>query len=136
MRERRPDRTLGPGHDTFWQWCDKGELRLPRCTACARLIWPVANACSTCGGAAFTWERMSGRARLVGWNTFVQAYFKGVLDPPYMTILVELEEGPLFISIPQGFGEADMSPGLALEVRFSEAEDSAGPFALPVFVQA
>lgn len=136
MREKRPDRTLGPGHDTFWQWCDTGELRLPRCMACAKLMWPVAKACGTCGGEVFTWERMSGRGKLVGWNTFVQAYFKGVLEPPYTTILVELAEGPLFMSDPQGIDEADMIQGLALELRFIAAEDSAGPFALPVFARA
>lgn len=136
MRENRPDRTLGPGHDTFWDWCGRGELRLPRCTACARLAWPVVPVCGHCGGAAFAWDKMSGRARLVGWNTFVQAYFKGLLEPPYTTILVELAEGPLFMANPQGFGEADMAPGLALELRFVEAQDSAGPFALPVFARA
>jgi len=135
-RARRPDRTLGPGHDTFWDWCDKGELRLPRCGGCGKLLWPIAASCDHCGGADFAWERLSGRARLVGWNTFVQGYFKGVLEAPYMTVLVELAEGPLFIANPDGFGEEEMRPGLDLAVRFVPAEDSAGAFALPVFALA
>ena len=31
--EKRPDRTLGLNHDTFWDWCGKGELRLQRIDA-------------------------------------------------------------------------------------------------------
>jgi uncharacterized OB-fold protein len=135
-RSARPNRTLGPGHDTFWEWCARGELRLPRCTGCGKLLWPVASACDHCGGGAFTWERQSGRARLVGWNVFAQSYFKGVLDTPYTTILVELEDGPLFVANPVGFGEADMAPGLALELRFVPARDQAGDFDLPVFALA
>ena len=30
MSEKRADRTLGPGHDTFWQYCAEGELRIPK----------------------------------------------------------------------------------------------------------
>jgi uncharacterized OB-fold protein len=135
-RENRPNRTLGPGHDTFWDWCGKGELRLPRCTACGKLLWPVVDTCDHCGGGAFTWERQSGRARLLGWNVFVQAYFKGVLATPYTTILIELEDGPLFLSNPLEFSEEAMRPGLALEVRFLAARDAAGKFSLPVFALA
>lgn len=135
-RLTRPNRTLGPGHDIFWDWSAKGELHLPRCTGCGKLLWPVADACDHCGGAEFAWERHSGRARLVGWNVFVQNYFKGVLEAPYETILVELDDGPLFMANPLGFGEAEMRPGLDLAVRFIPARDAAGDFALPVFALA
>lgn len=136
MAERRPDRTLGRNHDTFWEWCGKGELRLQRCTACGHLAWPVVQACETCGTRDFAWDRMSGRGSVVGWSTFERDYYHGVLPVPYDTILVALEEGPLFIANPQGFGWRDLTPGMAVKVAFLAAEDSAGAFQLPVFERA
>ena len=103
MAERRPNRTLGPGHDDFWAWCEAGELRLQRCGRCAQLTWPVAEACEHCDSTALSWEKMSGRGRIVSWATFVQDYYAGLLTTPYDTILVELEEGVLFTSNPLGF---------------------------------
>ena len=135
-RERRPDRHRGPLHNPFWDWTAKGELRLPRCSKCAKPAWPVKRACDNCGGNEFAWEPMSGRGRIVAWCTFVQDYYRGLLPVPYNTILVELDEGPLFISDPDGFAETEMAPGRAVEVRFKPCSDSGGSFELPVFALA
>jgi uncharacterized OB-fold protein len=136
MAEKRPDRMLGPGHDTFWQWCDKGELRLQRCDRCGHLSWPVCEACERCEGEAFSWAHMSGRAKLVSWCRFERDYYAGVLPLPWDTILVELEEGPLFLSNPKGFTTLDAVAGMPVTLAFIDCEDSAGAFKLPVFVKA
>ena len=133
MAEKRPDRTLGPGHDDFWDWCGKGELRLQRCGDCGRISWPVVEACEYCGGSDLVWDRMSGKGRIVSWCTFERDYYQGVLPIPWETILVELEEGPLFISNPLGFTRVEMTPAMPVEVEFIECEDDAGTFRLPVF---
>jgi uncharacterized OB-fold protein len=136
MAEKRPDRTLGPGHDEFWASCARGELRLQRCGHCGKLLWPVTAACGACGGTELSWQQVSGRGTLVSWCSFVQDYYRGLLPLPYDTILVELAEGPLFIANPDGFSEAECVPGLAVELRFRTCEDTAGSFALPVFANA
>lgn len=136
MRQKRPDRTLGARHDDFWGWCEKGELRLQECATCAKVLWPVMQACDGCGADTFSWRQLSGRGRVVSWGTFVQDYYRGLLDVPYDTILVELEEGPLFIANPDGFNEAETEWGMPVAVRFVDCEDSAGPFRLPVFAIA
>ncbi len=136
MTQTRPDRTLGPGHDDFWNGTAKGELRLPECRACHALIWPVAAKCEECGGEAFDWKALTGRGKLVSWCTFDQDYYRGLLPLPWETILVELEEGPLFISNPQGFSLDEARLDMAVEVTFIDCADSAGSFALPVFVRA
>jgi uncharacterized OB-fold protein len=133
MAERRPNRTLGPGHDDFWAWCDRGELRLQRCTICGKLSWPVSEGCEYCGSGALDWQRMSGRGRIVSWASFVQDYYAGVLPIPYDTILVELEEGVLFTSNPLGFGAVAIEAGMAVTLAFIDCEDGAGRFRLPVF---
>lgn len=135
MAETRPDRTLGPGHDEFWAWCAKGELRLQRCKACGGLSWPVVSGCEHCGHQELVWEQMSGLGKIVSWCSFEHDYYRGTLPIPYDTILVELAEGPLFISNPDGFGRQDITFEMPVKLAFRDCEDSAGRFSLPVFAK-
>lgn len=136
MVEKRPDRTRGPGHDDFWDFCAKGELRLQKCVSCGHIAWPVVQACENCGSGDFSWERMSGKGTIVSWCTFERDYYRGMLSIPWDTILVELEEGPLFISNPLGYTWKDLTIGMPVEVAFIECEDSGGSYKLPVFAPA
>jgi uncharacterized OB-fold protein len=133
MPQKRPDRTLGPGHDEFWAWCNQGELRLQRCADCRGISWPVVEACEHCAGKALAWERLSGRGRIASWCTFERDYYAGLLPIPWDTILIELEEGPLFISNPKGFSWPDIKVGMPVQLAFVPCEDQAGRFSLPVF---
>jgi uncharacterized OB-fold protein len=136
MAERRPDRTRGPVHDAFWAWCEKGELRLQRCAACGRLSWPPVEACLHCGSEQLSWEAMSGRGKVASWCAFERDYYNGLLPLPWDVILVELEEGPLFITNPKGFRWEDAELGLRVKLAFLDCEDSVGAFRLPVFEKA
>jgi uncharacterized protein len=136
MAQIRPNRTLGPGHNDFWSFCAKGELRLQRCGGCGAFAWPVVAACERCGGDELAWHPVSGRGRVVSWCSFEHDYYRGVLPIPYDTILVELDEGPLFISNPEGFGREDTVFGMPVKLAFLDCEDAAGSFRLPVFEKA
>lgn len=133
MAEKRPDRTLGPGHDTFWDWCAKDELRLQRCTACGAIAWPVVKACESCGGSDFDWQRMSGHGTILSWCTFERDYYYGTLPIPWDTIVVELEEGPAFVSNPKGFSWRETRVGMPVKLAFIDCEDRAGTYRMPVF---
>jgi uncharacterized OB-fold protein len=133
MAERRPPRVTGPGHDEFWQHCAAGELRIQRCDSCRHLSWPPVTACEKCGSAGVTWERMSGEGTIASACTFERRYYGDLLDIPWETILVELDEGALFISNPSGFSIDDHGPGARVSVTFLDCEDDTGEFRLPVF---
>lgn len=134
--EKRPDRTLGVHHDEFWQHCANRELRVQRCAVCGERAWPVVQACEQCGSTDLPFERLSGRGKVISWATFERDYYQGALPVPWDTIMVELEEGPLFISNPRGFTWSDITPAMPVRVVFIDAEDHAGPFHLPVFEKA
>jgi uncharacterized OB-fold protein len=134
--QTRPDRTLGAGHDEFWRWTAAGELRLQRCSQCGEIAWPVVSACEVCQSSELHWEKMSGRGKLVSWCTFERDYYHGLLPMPWDTILVELEEGALFISNPQGFSWPEMAVGMPVDLTFLPCQDKAGEFSLPVFRKA
>jgi hypothetical protein len=61
-------------------------------------------------------------------------YYAGALPLPHDCILVELAEGPLFISNPLGFTWRDCVIGMALQLAFIDCEDASGSYKLPVFV--
>lgn len=133
MAQTRPDRALGPFHDEFWAWCNKGELRLQTCANCGSIAWPVVPICEACGCGDLVWAPMSGRGKLVSWCRFEKDYYNGMLPLPWDTILVELEEGALFISNPGNFSNEEARFGMKLQLAFLDCEDNAGPFRLPVF---
>jgi len=135
MTEVRPNRVLGPGHDEFWSYCAEGELRLQRCGACRHISWPPLAACEKCGSEDLAWERLSGRGTVVSWCTFERRYYRE-LPVPWDAIVVELEEGPLFVSNPVGFGATNTTFAMRVQVTFLECEDEVGPFRLPVFEKA
>jgi len=78
---------------------------------------------------------MSGNGRVVSWCTFQRPYHRE-LRVPWTTILVELSEGPLFISNPVDFEYDDVSFGMPVRATFVDCEDDAGAFRLPVFERA
>jgi len=131
---RRPNRTLGGVHDRFWELCQRQRLFLQRCSSCAQFQWPPEEACEKCGHDRLEWTEVSGRGTLASWCTFVQKYYDA-LEVPYDTVLVALEEGPLFISNPAGFTNDEARLGDVVEVEFVAASDDAGEFFLPVFAR-
>jgi hypothetical protein len=135
VAQRRPNRVRGPAHDDFWAWCDRGELRLQRCDACGHLSWPPTPNCEKCGSSELSWLATSGNGRVVSWCTFQRPYYSEI-GVPWTTILVELAEGPHFISNPVGFDYDDISFGMLVRVSFIECEDAGGAFRLPVFERA
>src|SRR5262245_45888419 len=109
---------------------------MQRCADCRHLNWPpVAERCEKCHSDQLAWERLSGRGQVVSWCSFERAYYPDV-PLPWDVVLVELDEGPLFLSNPQGFAADDIEPRLPVTVTFLDCEDAAGPFKLPVFERA
>jgi uncharacterized OB-fold protein len=96
------------------------------------MSWPPVQACEVCQASSLTWERLSGEGKIVSWCTFERRYYDE-LPIPWDAILVELEEGVLFISNPVGFAGGEITADLPVSVRFLDCEDDAGSFHLPVF---
>ncbi len=137
MAEKRPNRVLGPYHDDFWAYCREGELRLQKCNACGYISWPATEACFDCAAEGdFTWEKFSGRGKIISWCTFEREYYRGILPVPWDTILVKLDEGPIFLSNPRGFAYKDIEAGMPVKLAFIDCEDNVGEFRLPVFERA
>jgi len=139
MAEARPipDRHLphvdDPATAPFWAGCRAGELRIPRCDTCGRLVWYPAAACPDCGGERHTWTRVSGRGRIFTWVRVHRAFLPGFGDRvPFVTVLVELDEDPRvrLASFLHGIPGGGPRIGMAVEVMFERVTDQV---TLPAF---
>ncbi len=74
----------------FWTSGGTGQLRLPRCGACDRWIFPPTLTCPDCGGPA-SYQPVSGQGTVF---TFTVNYhpFNPAVSLPYVLAVVELAE--------------------------------------------
>jgi uncharacterized protein len=73
----------------------RGELMVPRCDACERLVWYPEEECPHCGDGTFTWVPVSGRGRVFTWAVVRRAFLPAFEEMvPFVTALVALDEDP------------------------------------------
>jgi uncharacterized OB-fold protein len=60
---------------------------------------PAREACPRCLGRSLTWQQASGKARLISWIVYHQAFHPSFAQRlPYTVAIVELEEGARMVS--------------------------------------
>lgn len=108
----------------FWQAAADGELRLPRCEACAAFYYPPPPRCPRCLGTKMSWPRLSGQGRVRGFTRVHLATIPGIV-PPFTMLEVELAEhaGLIVCALLDQYAAAEPDIGCAVEVAFSSADD-------------
>ena len=98
---RKPLPTPGPETRRYWDGCKNHELWLPCCRACQSFYWYPRDFCPTCFAWDIEWRQASGRGKIYTFAIQHRAWHPAWADEvPYVTALVELEEGPrLFTNI-------------------------------------
>jgi len=133
LPQPRPARTLRNEADhRFWRSCEERELCLPQCDSCGKFEWPPTPECGACGGGTFSWKRLSGLGCVRSFCTFERAYYREC-PTPWTVLLVELDEGPLFIGNPKGIADEELREGLRVRLAWLRCRDVHGEFNLPVF---
>jgi uncharacterized OB-fold protein len=129
----RPEIFPSPDAAPFWEACARRELQLPYCVECSEFFFYPRAFCPRCGSRALEWRRVSGRGRLHAFcihHVSPLADFRAAL--PFVTVLVELDEGPRMMGFLVGVepDPAAVVCELPLEVSFAELGDGR---LLPVF---
>ena len=132
MATQRPPRVMDAHAERFWRFTERRELRLQQCADCDRFRWPPGPVCDACLSEDYTWEEVSGRGTLLSWVTYRRQYFPEY-PAPHTVLMVELEEGPLFVTQPLGLDTDGLRDGLALRLDWLDGEDRHGEYRLPVF---
>jgi uncharacterized OB-fold protein len=125
-----------PDAAPFWEACRRRELQLPYCPQCDGFFFYPRTLCPTCGSREIEWRRASGRGRLHTFCIHHHSPLEGFRDAvPFVTALVELDEGPRMMSFLTGVepDPARIRCEMPLQVSFVELADGQ---TLPVFVPA
>jgi len=106
-----------------------GQVKIQRCTACARHVFYPRRLCPYCASTALEWVEASGRGTVHATTVVARSAARG---GDYNVALVDLEEGVRMMSRVDGIDAADVRIGMP--VRASIVDSPSGP--LLVFVPA
>lgn len=92
---KKPIPTPSPEARRFWEGCKKHELWLPYCRGCGNFYWYPRDFCPHCFSWDVEWRKSAGRGKVYSFAIQYRAWHPGFADDvPYVTALVELDEGP------------------------------------------
>jgi uncharacterized OB-fold protein len=122
-----------PDAAAFWEAAHRHELIVPFCESCLNYFFYPRTLCPTCGSRDIGWRAASGRGRIY---TFCIQYTNPVPGlsgaVPFVTVLVQLDEGPRLMSILIGVDPDPraISCEMPVQVDFLDLADG---HTLPVF---
>ena len=122
--------------DIYWKKAKSGELWLRSCNACGNAYFYPRDISPCCFSKDTEWIKASGKATLFTYGIVQRAPHPGFVDDiPFVTAVVELEEGPkmatnIVIDEPS---PDNLIIGMDLEVVFEDINDD---LALPKFKPA
>ncbi|MET0196595.1 MAG: OB-fold domain-containing protein [Rhodococcus fascians] len=112
-----------PAED-YWEGARRHRLVIQRCDECRTWIHPPRFVCPTCQSFDLRGEPASGRGTLYAWSV---QHMRGVpgFPPPYVVVVVELDEQPGLLAIGNlsGGGANGLRLGAPMEVVFEDLTD-------------
>jgi uncharacterized OB-fold protein len=108
----------------YWEACKRHELRLPYCTSCAQFFFYPRFFCPSCFSSDIEWRKVSGMGTLYTYAIQYRPNAPG-FEPPYVTAVVELEEGPRLMTnlVDVEADPEQIQVGMPLEVTFEDVSD-------------
>ncbi len=102
------------------------------CCECGHVRWPPSVICPMCHSLVTKWIAASGKGKLYTFAVYHVAFHHAFEDSlPYVTAVVELDEGPRILSTITGCDIADIRCDMPVEVIWRAAWEE---FILPAFI--
>jgi uncharacterized OB-fold protein len=115
----------------FWDGCKEHKLLFQKCQNCGLVRWPPSIICPNCYSRNTETFEATGKGKIYTYAVYHQAYHQGFEhEVPYITAIIELEEGPHFLSNIIGCEPGNVSCDMPVEVVW---EDVTREFSLPKF---
>ena len=109
---------LTPTTAFFWTSTD-GRLRMLRCADCGFITHPPGPVCRRCGSSNVAPSELSGRGRVYTYTVVYHATHVAMKDRvPYISALIQLEEGPRVLTNLVNCLEQDVSVDMPVRVVF------------------
>jgi len=112
----------------FWEGLRQKKFQSTRCLDCRRITFPPHSLCPDCFSDRYEWVELKGRATLYAFTRHEivpRAYIK---EAPYITAMVDLEEGPRILCRIKDARYEDLIPGIALKVGFGQLNEKVDIF--------
>ncbi len=114
--------------DVYWQKAREHELWLRRCDECGHAYFYPRDISPCCFSKNTSWMKASGKASLYTYAIVHRSPHPGYADDvPFVTAIVELEEGPHMPTNIVGIDDPApemLSIGMPLEVTFENITDT------------
>ncbi len=115
----------------FWDGCKEHKLLFQKCLNCGLLRWPPSIICPNCHSNDTEVVEGTGKGKIYTYAVYHQAYHPGFeSEVPYITAVIELEDGPHFLSNIIGCEPDEVECDMPVEVAW---EDITREFSLPKF---
>ncbi|WP_121258728.1 Zn-ribbon domain-containing OB-fold protein [Nocardioides ferulae] len=121
--------------EAFWTGGRDGHLLVYRCESCEQFFHPPGPICWRCRSRDVAPAPVSGRGRVATFTVNAQPWLPS-LPPPYVVVLVELEEQPDVRIMSQlvDIDPAEVAIGMEVEVFFEHwSDEQRGDIWLPLF---
>jgi uncharacterized protein len=113
-----------PLTEPYWEGARRGELLIQRCPACSHQWHPPLPRCPVCHSSSVAWIPVSGRGRVYTFTVVYHATHVAMKDRvPYISALIQLEEGPRVLTNLVHCLEEDVSVDLPVRVVFEPLTD-------------
>ncbi len=122
-----------PNADTqpFWDACRKHELRFQKCLGCEHVRWPASIICPSCYSRETEWIKVSGKGTVYTFTIYHHAFHPSFKeDIPYVAAIIQLKEGPHFLSNIVGCDPDTVCCDMPVEVTWEDVDET---FSLPKF---
>lgn len=131
MSYKKPLPRPNPDSRPFWDACRKHKFQFQKCAQCGSMRWPPAFICPHCHSGEYRWVEVSGRGKIYTYAVIHRAYRPEFADDlPYVTAIIELEEGVRMLSNIIECDPARLACDMDVELVW---DDITGEFSLPKF---
>jgi uncharacterized protein len=103
----------------MWASIERGAMELQKCCECGQFRYPPAPVCPNDLSDKAEWTKIAGTGTVMSWVVFHKKYFDDHL-PPYNSVAVELDDGPIVVTQLQGEEPAGSWIGRRIELTYAE----------------
>jgi uncharacterized protein len=115
----------------FWDGCRKHKLLFQKCLNCGLVRCPPSIICPNCYSDNTKLIEATGKGKVYTYIVYHRAYHPGFeSEVPYVTAVIELEEGPHFLSNIIGCSPDEVKCDMHVKIFW---EDISGEYSLPKF---
>ena len=118
----------------FWASTADGEFRYQQCSNCGTVVWHPRSHCTGCVDGDLQWKVSAGKGTLYSFSVVRQSYHPFFRNQvPYVVALVDLDEGPRFLTNLIGLEDPlnDVEIGQRVAIEWEQHEELAIPLVKP-----